>query len=340
MLEIDGSYGEGGGQILRTAVSLSAVTNTPIKLTNIRAHRSNPGLAKQHITAIKAISKLCNGKYSELKPGIKTVVFNPGKIRPGKFEFDIGTAGSISLVLQACILPIILIPLREPVEIVIRGGTDVNWSPPIDYFRLVFLKLIEKVGMQAEVEVINRGYYPKGGGEVILKVQPNEDLEKLILTDRGRLTGISGTVHNRVLPEHIPSRILKTVSTRLSDQPNLNLQIDSKPQNRSPGTGIVLVAGFENSVLGASGLGAKGLPAEQVGENAADQLITEIKGRGAVDVFASDQLIPYLATVGGEISVREVTSHTKTNMWLMKKLLGKGFSIEQKNGCYIISFNK
>ena len=340
MLEIDGSFGEGGGQILRTAISLSALTNIPIKLTNIRANRNNPGLAQQHITAIKAVSRLCNGKYSELKPRIKTVEFDPGRIRAGRFEFDIGTAGSISLVLQACILPLIFSSLKEHVEIIIRGGTDVNWSPPIDHFRLVFLKLIENIGVQAKIMVINRGYYPKGGGEVILKIRPTNDHKKLKLTERGSLTGIFGIIHNRILPEHIPNRILKSVTEKLSDIPNLKLQIDSKMHNNSPGTGVVLVANFEYSVLGASGLGVKGIPAEHVGETAAEQLIDEIEGGGGVDIFAADQLVPYLAINGGEISVREVTRHTKTNLWLMDQFLGKAFSIGQKNGIYIISFNE
>lgn len=331
MLKIDGSYGEGGGQIVRSAIALSAVTKTDIKINNIRAHRPKPGLAFQHITAVKAVAELCNASYTELKPGIRSLEFRPKRVRFGKFDFDIGTAGSVTLVLQACILPAIYGEHDKEIDLRIRGGTDVKWSPQFDYFNSIFIHHLQRLGVNVDITLIKRGYYPKGGGEVSLKVNPKIDYNKLDFTQRGKLLGISGVIHSRLLPEHIPQRMLNVVSEKLNEYSEVDIKIDHgvNEQCLGPGTGLVLIAEFEHSLLGASALGEKGTPAEKVGAKAADGLITELQSAGAVDIYAADQLIPYLAMFGGRLSTRELSLHAKTNLWLVEKFLNKKFHVDE-----------
>jgi RNA 3'-terminal phosphate cyclase (ATP) len=335
MLEIDGSYGEGGGQIVRSAISLSAVTETPVRITKIRAKRKKPGLAQQHITAIKAVAKLCNGKYTNLKPGISTLEFTPGnlKLKNIKYYFDIGTAGSITMVLQACMPLLVFCENLNKVEIKIRGGTDVNWSPPIDYFNLIFLENLKLIGLHAELVIKNRGYYPKGGGEVVLKVKSGDyktvnRYGELKFANRGKFKEIIGVVHSRMLPAHVPQRISQAASECMKDISPINIRLDESKKGFSPGTGIVLAAKFEQSNIGASALGAKGVPSEQVGTDAALALKTELAGSGTVDIYAADQLIPYLAILGGIITVRELSLHAKTNLWLAEQFIEKKFIVE------------
>lgn len=346
MLEIDCSHGEGGGQLVRSAIAFSAVLGVPIKLIKIRAGRSKPGLANQHITAIKSVGKLCNGTYDELRIGTSSLEFIPGELQGGSFNFDIGTAGSISLALQACILPAMFCKSEDTIEIRISGGTDVNWSPPIDYMKLVFLKHLQRLGADIELKLITRGYYPKGGGKVILTVRPKQNYNELNFSSRGKLKKISCIVHSRLLPSHIPERISQAAIEEIKNisQPNIRFDTTEKEHGlgiqkspRSPGTGIVLTADFENTVLGASALGAKGITAERVGASAASGLINELNGNGTVDLYAADQLIPFLAILGGEFTVREISMHTKTNIWLTEQFINKKIKVEDKEKYYKIS---
>ena len=170
MLTIDGSYGEGGGQILRTAVALSALNKEPIKIINIRANRPNPGIKAQHYVAIKSVKELCNAKTSGLEVGSSSLTFTPGEIKGGTYKFDIGTAGSMVLVFQTCILA--SLKSKEPITIRLTGGSDDKWAPTWDYFYYVFLPLIKKIGVNVDAKLIKRGYYPIGGGEAEITINP------------------------------------------------------------------------------------------------------------------------------------------------------------------------
>jgi RNA 3'-phosphate cyclase len=340
MIDIDGSYGEGGGQIVRSALSMAATLGESIRITNIRANRPNPGLSAQHITAIMATAKICNAVHSELKVGQQILEFNPGKIRPGNFEFNIGTAGSITLVFQTCILPAIFHKPVVEFTFQVTGGTDVKWSPPIDYFTSVFIELLKRFGIQTVVNLIRRGYYPKGGGEVQLKVKSGGEYNPIDLMERGKPQLISGVVHSRHLPGHITQRMVESAKMKLSNySPSGSIDItkDITGPSYSAGTGIVMCANFKHTVLGASMLGTKGLPAEEVGTLAAEKLSEELNGSGSVDVYAADQLIPYLGLLGGALCVRELTMHTKTNIWLVEKMLNKKFKIEEYQNGFRIS---
>ncbi len=328
MLTIDGSFGEGGGQILRTSIAMAAITETPVRIRNIRSNRPTPGLSAQHLTAIEAVASLTDAEVSGLTLRSTEVIFVPGEIRGGTYRLDIGTAGSISLLLQ-CLIPV---ALHSP-EIVlfdITGGTDVNWSPPIDYLRHVTLPALALAGCGVEIEVLRRGYYPRGGGQIRAVITPSRisgvDFERM-----GANT-IYGCSHASRLPEHIVKRQRDAAATRLEEHGYAaDIVTEHNPAapkggkggkggkgrrgssggSGSTGSGITLWCGL----MGGSALGERGKPAEVVGSDAADSIIKELDSGASVDVYLADQLIPYMAIArAGSFTARELSLHTKTNI--------------------------
>lgn len=351
MIEIDGSYGEGGGQVVRTAVALSAVTGEEIKVTNIRKNRPNPGLKQQHLKALETAAKICRARVSGLSPGSTELYFAPVEIKGGKYNIDIGTAGSITLLLQ-CIMPALPFA-KEKVELTIRGGTDVAWSPTIDYLQHVTLRALEKLGYTGSVTLEERGYYPRGGGNVSAVFEPcklhgfhfqkNEKNKRAgeKLTDEEGLKGrasekekIMGISHASNLPDHVPPRQAEAAKSLLLEAGYAS-QIDVRScEFFSTGSGITLWTGY----YGGSALGEKGLPAEKVGKRAAEEIIAELKAGAAVDMHLSDQLIPYMALAGNSsYTVRELTPHAATNIWVTEQFLDVKFRIEEKEGLFEVS---
>jgi RNA 3'-phosphate cyclase len=331
---IDGSFGEGGGQIIRTAVGLSGATGQPIEVHNIRAGRPKPGLSYQHLSAIKAVKELTNARVEGLEIGSGRLSIFPGEVKPGSYSIDIGTAGSVSLVLQTFLIP--AIQSKEEVEVEISGGTDVPFSPPIDYIKKVFLRILAKMGVNAELELIRRGHYPKGGGKVRLKVNPST-LTGICIDKRGEFKGISGISHCTSLPGHIADRqrdaAYQSIRERFSRDAMVTAEVSSA---LGEGTAIVLWAEFEQTVIGASALGKRGKKAEKVGGEAAAKLLAELKTPATVDAHLGDQLIPYVALSAGRSSyICRQTSHTKTNLYTTEKILGKKFKIKQLPGDFV-----
>lgn len=336
MIEIDGSHGEGGGQILRTAISFSSLTKKPIRIDKIRANRPNPGLNYQHLMAIKSVAELCNADVKGLNKGSCEIEFHPHEIKGGKFHFDILTAGSTTLVLQACLLPSLFAP--ETAEFKITGGTDVKWSPPIDYFRFVFSPLLHKMGADVSIVLGRRGHYPKGGGEITARIKPVGKLKPLNLEQKGELKSIKGIAHVSNLPSKIANRMKHATLLKLVNYSEVNISEEHYPQGKDPahgaGTGIVLWANYENSILGTNGLGEKGVPAEKIAQNAVDGLLAEINSKSTLDVHAADQFLPYMALADGEsiFYAREISNHAKTNMWLIEQFLDVKFEVKEKEG--------
>ncbi len=352
VIEIDGSMGEGGGQILRTSVALSAVTLRPIRIYNIRAKRKNPGLRRQHFTAVKALAEMTDATVKGLEVGSTELEFYPRRLKGGNFRFDIGTAGSVSLVLQAITPAALFAP--EPVKVWLRGGTDVPMSPPIDYLRFVFYPLLERFGVEWDLVLKKRGHYPKGGGVVEFSIpNPPRRLNPWGEVERGEVIKVRGLSHCVKLPKHVAERQAKAAEELLRNSGIENVDIDLEwyPRERDPhlgpGSGIVLWAITEKSILGGDSLGARGKPAERVGEEAAVKLLEDLSTGMALDRHMSDMIIPYLALSCGEAEVggARLTMHAWTHVKVVEKILPeaelklegeleKPFKLKVKGACW------
>lgn len=337
MLSIDGSYGEGGGQIVRTAVALSVLTNTPISITNIRANRPVPGLRPQHYTAVSCMQSMCQAKTEGLAIGSSKLTFTPGAILPGSYTFDVGTAGSITLVFQTCLLS--ALRTTVPITIRLKGGTDVRWAPSWDYFAHVFLPLIHKIGVNTEIHLQSRGYYPAGGGDATMTISPTERLRPFQVIDPQSFSEMHGIINIAGLPDHIATRMKHAaMKTALNHHLQAFLQVEPS-SSASSGTGIVVWSETDETVLGANVLGEKGVSAEQIGESAATQLCQEIVSGATVDHYAIDQLLPYLvyAPKGSSCLVRQLSNHAYTHMWLLKQFFPVTFELAQQQQCMRIA---
>ncbi|MHA2146685.1 MAG: RNA 3'-terminal phosphate cyclase [Candidatus Thorarchaeota archaeon] len=337
MIEIDGSHGEGGGQILRTAVSLSALTMKPIRITNIRAGRPKPGLKRQHIAGIELIGMLVGATIRGLDIGSTSVEFVPRERKSGTFNYDVGTAGSISLVLQAVLPPAVL--SSEPVVFHLRGGTDVKWSPPVDYITNVFVPTVERMGPSIKIDQKRRGHYPRGGGMVSCEVVPASDIKSSEIVNFGQIKSVKGISHCVRLPGHIANRQALSASEVI--QENLGVEPDILRESYSkgddphlgPGSGIVVWVEDEYGIrLGSDALGERGKSAEIVGRSAASQLVREVSPGMAVDSHLCDMLVPYLAIASGtsKIGVTDVTSHLTTNIWAIEQILKVQLELERR----------
>lgn len=336
MHEIDGSYGEGGGQLLRTSVALSAITGEPLQLRNIRAKRANPGLAPQHLTAVQAVAALCGAEVEGLAVKSTELIFWPEALRAGEFDFDIGTAGSITLVLQAA-LPV-AIHCGGKVRMTITGGTDVHAAPSLDYFRHVLLPLLSGMGVRAKIDVSRRGYYPVGGGRVSVEVEPSASLSPLTLGHSGSLTGIGGLVHVSNLPSSIATRMADAVLAELSEfpPPAINIVVRGREEAIGPGGAVVFAAGMKtgsgNTKLGASAVAQRGVSAEILGRNTGRLLREEILSGATLDMYAADQMLIYLALARSSscFLAGSLSSHALTTIWLLEQFLPVRFSISEE----------
>ncbi len=325
MIQIDGSQGEGGGQIVRTATSLSAYTGKPVQIKNIRAGRSNPGLRPQHVKGVETLEELCSAEVDGASVGSKELTFCPVELEPKDMEVDIGTAGSVTLLIQS-IMPS-LIGCKKDLEIKIKGGTDVKWSPPVDYTRSVLLPLLQNHGYDASLEVKRRGFYPKGGGEVVFRFR-GSDIEEFDLVDRGDIQGIEGVSYasEHLKDAEVAERQAGAARKRLGEEFEMTPKIKTEYCNsRCPGSGTQIRLKTENSVIGGNAIGEKGKPSEKVGREAAEDLIRNSKR--VVDRYAADQLVPFLGISGGQINVSEKTGHSRTNIKITEKFLEVEFSV-------------
>ncbi|NWG87921.1 MAG: RNA 3'-phosphate cyclase [Hydrogenophilaceae bacterium] len=338
-IEIDGSYGEGGGQLARLAMALAAITGRPLHLTNIRSKRPKPGLMAQHLTALKAVAAISGGELTGAELGATAIRFQPGRIAGGDYRFEVGTAGSISLVLQA-LLPVAL-HADGPCRLTIAGGTDVKMAPPWDYLRLVFLPWLARMGIEIAVESVRHGYYPRGGGEVCLKLAPRKHLKPLLAEAPGPLRAIRGMAHVAHLPLHIPERMAAAARTVLAEFGPVAIEARVLNEAEAFGTGgaLVLLAETEHSLLGAATVAQRGVPAERLGEEAALALRAELHAGAAVDVHAADQLLVYLAQAEGasRFTVRKPSLHAQTVIWLIEQFLPVRFEVAAKGGLYQIA---
>lgn len=339
MIEIDGSVGEGGGQLVRTAVTLAAVTGEAIRVFNVRAKRRNPGLAPQHLAAVRAVAAICDAHTEALALRASAFTFSPRTLRGGDFRFDIGTAGSITLVLQA-VLPA-LIASGKRARVSVTGGTDVRQAPPVDYLAAVMLRHLARMNACVNLAVARRGYYPRGGGEVSIEIEPCV-LKAATLITPGALGQLKGTSHVANLPAHIAERMRGAVIAQLpslADRAQIKVRVLDELE--ATGRGGAIVAWTENAqtVLGAARVAEIGVSAEALGTAVGQELRADIETGATVDVHAADQLLVYLALAGAgsSFATRELTSHAQTAMWLIGRFLPVRFAAEREAHLYRVS---
>ncbi len=358
MIKLDGNYGEGGGQIVRTALAFSTITQIPFEITSIRSGREKPGLKAQHLTCIKALAKLCDAKADGAELGSSFLRYWPGKIKGKTINIDIGTAGSITLLLQSLLIPCFF--ADKTVRLHLKGGTNVAWSMPIEYFEQVFAQNIAKYCEKFKIKLNKRGYYPAGNGEVDITIKPKfklaaypefslfwKELQNqnngLSSTDQYNLMQIKGVSHasKDLEKAEVAERQAKAARQMLA---RYNVPISIIPEycsTLSTGSGITLWAIFSKSKddidilnpirLGADALGERGKSSEEVGQEAAKALISQIESKAPVDKHLADNLVPFMALFcPSKIRASELTGHTLTNMYVVEQFLGKIFEINEK----------
>lgn len=331
MLTIDGSYGEGGGQILRTALALSAVLDRPVLIEKIRAGRKNPGLQAQHLAGVRALAQVTEAKVDGATVGSVSLSFVPGGIAGGEYQWDVGTAGAISLVLQTILIPLAL--ARASSRVAITGGTHVPWSPPFPYIDQVLLPVLADMGLRASLTLRQWGFYPKGGGVVEGTVEPSV-LCPLTLVHRGRLKEIRGLSAVAGVPLTVAERQRERALARLKGL-GVSCRIDCcSVEARNAGTVLFLLVACEGGRAGLSSLGEKGKPAERVADEACDQVFAYLDRTGVADPYLADQLLLPMTLAPGSSSVTttRVTEHLLTNRWVVEQFLPGRVRIEGEAG--------
>jgi RNA 3'-phosphate cyclase len=328
MIHIDGSQGEGGGQVLRSSLSLSLMTQKELEITNIRAGRAKPGLRAQHLKAVEAATLIGRAQVSGADLGSTALAFHPTRIEPGRYHFDIGTAGATMLVLQTIFLPLAMAGTKSTVTI--TGGTHVKWSPSYHYLELQWLPFMRRIGCQADLNMEWAGYYPEGGGRITATISACEKTSHLELTERGNLKQIRGLSAISNLPRHIAKRQREQVLRRIGDRYYLSDIRLVELASRFKGTMLLLLAEFEHSQACYFSLGELGKPAERVADEAIDELEEFLSTDGAIDQYLADQMLLPLSFASGPSRLRtsKITRHLLTNAEVLRSFLPVQIDIE------------
>jgi len=327
-LSIDGSLGEGGGQVLRTSLALALITGRPFTLRNIRSRRTKPGLLAQHLKAVEAAGEIGKAKVEGNRLRSQTLVFEPTGLSCGNFHFDIGTAGSTSLVLQTILPPLSFATASSTVALI--GGTHVPWSPCFHFLEMHWLHYMRKIGFDIRLELDAAGFYPRGGGRVLATVRPVSRLSPLCLTNRGPLKRIRGISAVANLNDSIAERQKLQAVKRLNDLSRaIEIAILRLP-SPSKGSLLLLLAEFENCQCCFYGLGALGKPAESVADEAVNEFLGFVATDGTIDHYLCDQLVLPLALASGVSQIRtsKVTQHLTTNAEIVKLFLPVSIDVE------------
>lgn len=330
-LLIDGSRGEGGGQILRTAMSLAAITGRALRIESIRSGRPKPGLAAQHLTAIRSVAAVCAAEVSGATLGSLAIGFHPAMSpTTGNYRFDVaearegGSAGAATLVLQTVAIPAVFAAGLSRIRIL--GGTHIAWSPTFDYVQEVWIPLLHRIGIMIEVELEAFGFYPAGGGEITARVKgwgpdARSLLRPISLTERGRLLSISGRAIGANLPAHIPQRMAGRAHALLEGAaPRIHIE-PLRVHAACAGAALFLAAEYEHVRVGFNSVGARGKSSEAVAEDAAAALLAHMRSGAALDRHLADQILLPLALAGAPsvFTCEATTRHLKTNAWVIEQ---------------------
>lgn len=341
MLEVNGSQRSGSGTILRLSVALAGILNEPLHIYNIRQKREQPGLRPQHLEAVLTAAKLCNAEIEGATLGSRELWFKPKEITGGEIRAEIGTAGSIPMLLMT-IFPICAFAKHTVRIHVIKGGTDVRNSPTINYLKYVLLPVLERMGLKASLTVHKYGYYPKGMGEVSLEVQPCQKLGPLSINDFGNVQEVGGvSVCTFLADRRVAERQAQAAKDFLKSsgyEPKIQVINDmSNPLQK--GSSLVLWTKTDTGVLlGGDAIGELQKPSEAVGREAAQKIFEELKANATADVHLADMLVPYVALAeGGSVYLaRSMTEHLDTNIWLTQEILGVKFHVTRVGNLYRI----
>lgn len=311
MIQIDGR--KGGGQILRTALTFSAVKQEPVEIDNIRGSRHSPGLKQQHLKAVKTVQRLTDAETEEVEIGSEKIVFKPRRLEPESFTVNIGTAGSINLLLDT-VLPIAS-QFNEPLRLQVKGGTDVKWSPTSYYYRDVKIPLLRRIGVETEYSVEKTGFYPTGNGGVGLETKVHS-IKTENFMDRGRLERfeVYSKASEDLRSQKVADRKADEVE-RLLKNSYMSREVEKNTEyveSDSTGSSICLKAVYENSVTGFDALGEKGVRAEKIAKNVVQEFKKFHSSEAVVDKHMADQIIPFLCLTGGSVAVPEITPHLET----------------------------
>jgi RNA 3'-terminal phosphate cyclase (ATP) len=336
MVHIDGSFGEGGGQILRTSLALSCVLGKPMEIMNIRKTRKNPGLQPQHLTAVLAAASIANAGVQGADLSSTALQFRPKRTSGGTYHFDVAekksSAGSVSLVIQTILLPLCF--AEQASLVTVRGGTHVPWSPSFQYLRFITPPVLSRLGVHAEYSIASWGWYPNGNGQVAVRISPTRALQPFTVIDRGKLVRVVGLSAISNLPNHIATR-QRDRALALLGRHGIDASIENL-RAPSPGKGsfLFLAAEFEHLSAGFDSLGAIGKRAEEVADEACNGLLSHLQTRGALDPHLADQVVPWLAFCQGpsEFTTSCVTRHLLTNLWVIGQFMDVDTEVEGSEG--------
>lgn len=338
LLEIDGSYGEGGGQAVRVATSFAVILNRPIRVTKVRAGRRIPGLRPQHATTLKILTEVCGGTIEGAKIGSTEFTFTPGRVQNRSMVVDTGTAASVTLALQAIVPAISLSGASLDLELV--GGTDVPWSPTCDYFSTVFSESMRKLGISFKLEVLRRGYYPAGGGRVKVRIEPCERVRAVRLDERTDDPPISLTARAGLLPRRVAEQLLSSAVSQL-ERNGLRAGSESVylEESSSAGCSILISSVGGTCLMGADSIGVRGRPALRIGSETGVRFARSYGTRACVDPHLADMLSPLLFIADGPSTLvtPEASSHLMTSLHIAKQFVDAEYSVAAKDGSCLIS---
>lgn len=314
MVTVDGSMG--GGQLVRTAATFAALTGESVEVTDVRGAREEAGLKRQHVAALEAVAAACDADLAGAEAGSERVAVDPGALSGGETRIDVGTAGSVPLILDA-VLPLAA-RLDEPYRVTVSGGTDVRWAPPLDYLTEAKLPLLRAHGLDASVTPTRRGFYPAGGGAVTLTVRPST-LTALDLRERGRLRhlAVESAASESLREAEVAERQADAAVEALQSTAAPVLRESAYDETDSSGSVVTVVAAYEHVRAGFSALGERGTPAEAVAEDAVESFRAFDRTAASADAHLADQLLPYLALAGGVYTTPERTAHLETHADLL-----------------------